>query len=314
MTRFAALLAPHVDLRPEVAAALQAGGAVVALETTVIAQGLPWPHNLESAQAMSARVREAGACPAVIGLLGGKLVIGMSDEEVEGFCQPGQEIFKVSRQDLAGVLARKESGATTVSATLIAAQLAGIPCFATGGIGGVHRGAEASFDVSADLLELSRAAVCVVASGAKSILDLPKTLEVLETQGVPVVGYGTQDFPAFYARQSGLSLHQSVSSPEGAAALLAVQRDLGLGGLLIANPVPTAAALPPAELEAWIQQAEAEARGQGVGGKALTPFLLRRLFELSDGRTLAANLALLEANAALAGRIAVAYVGRRQEA
>lgn len=296
-----------LSIAPEVAAALAAGQAVVALETTVIAQGLPWPHNRDSTRRMDEVIRATGAVPAAIGIVEGQIVVGLSPEQQEAFARHGSTYRKVSRRDLAAVVVQKANGATTVSATLIIAALAGISVFATGGIGGVHPGAETSFDISADLVELGRQPVLVVASGAKSILDLPKTLEVLETNGVPVVGYRTNDFPAFYSQTSGLALEDVVGTPAAAAAYLSAQQALGLGGVLIANPVPENAALPQSELARWTDQAEAEATKAGVSGAALTPFLLRRLFELSEGRTLTANLALLEANAALAAEIAVAY-------
>jgi pseudouridine-5'-phosphate glycosidase len=280
---------------------------VVALESTVVAHGLPPPDNLETALAMEARVRAAGATPATVGLIEGRLVVGLSPEELARFAAAETPVAKVSRRDLAPVLAAGGLGATTVAATLVAARLAGIRVFATGGIGGVHPGGENSLDVSADLQALARNPVAVVAAGAKSILDLPRTLELLETLGVPVVGYGCRNLPAFYCRDSGLELAAEVAGPAEAAALLAAHWDLGLeGGVLIAAPIPAAEALSETEVAAWIAGAEAEAAAEGVAGKALTPFLLSRLHALSDGRTLAANRALLLNNAAIAAEIAVA--------
>jgi pseudouridine-5'-phosphate glycosidase len=297
----------RLEVRPEVATALAAGSAVVALESTVVAHGLPPPDNLETALAMEARVRAAGATPATVGLIEGRLVVGLSPEELARFAAAETPVAKVSRRDLAPVLAAGGLGATTVAATLVAARLAGIRVFATGGIGGVHPGGENSLDVSADLQALARNPVAVVAAGAKSILDLPRTLELLETLGVPVVGYGCRNLPAFYCRDSGLELAAEVAGPAEAAALLAAHWDLGLeGGVLIAAPIPAADALPETEVAAWIARAEAEAAAEGIAGKALTPFLLSRLHALSDGRTLAANRALLLNNAAIAAEIAVA--------
>ncbi|MEM7222289.1 MAG: pseudouridine-5'-phosphate glycosidase [Pseudomonadota bacterium] len=295
-----------MDVLPEVGLALGAGRAVVALESTLVAHGLPWPDNLETAQAMAAAVRESGAVPAIVALAKGRIQVGLSDAQLEALARGQGAARKVSRRDLAAVLQAGGGGATTVAATMAIAHSAGIAVFATGGIGGVHRGAAESFDVSADLPELARTPVAVIASGAKSILDLPKTLEVLETQGVPVVGYGTDDFPAFYSRTSGLKLEARVECPRAAAALIATQRTLDLGGLLIANPIPQSDALPAEALEAMTAQAQKDAEAAGIVGKDLTPLLLKRLFELSDGQTLAANKALLVANARLGGQIAAA--------
>lgn len=291
---------------PAVAAALDATRPVVALETSVLAHGLPAPHNRHAVERMIAAVRAEGAVPALIGLADGVIRIGLDAPLVARFAA-GSGVAKVSERDLAPVLAGGGLGATTVAATLACARLAGIRVFATGGIGGVHRGASASFDISADLLALARTPVAVVCSGAKSILDLPRTLEVLETQGVPVLGYGTDSFPAFYARDSGLPLSARIDTPAEAAAVMARHRALGLpGGVVIANPPPAEAAIAPQALEDWTEQALAAARAEAVTGKAVTPFLLARLAALSGGATVAANLALLEANARLAGAIAVA--------
>jgi pseudouridine-5'-phosphate glycosidase len=297
----------YLDIHAEVARALDAGRPVVALESSLISHGLPRPQNLETARRLEAVARAEGAVPATVALRGGKIRIGLSDAELEDLATAG-DVVKVSRRDLAPVLARKGLGATTAAATLTAAALAGIRVFATGGIGGVHRGGETSLDVSADLGELARSPVAVVSAGAKSILDLERTLEVLETWGVPVVGYGTDDFPAFFDRNSGLALEARVDSPEAAADMMRAHWGLGLtGGLLFANPIPEGAAIEPEALEAWMTAALAEAAATGVSGKAVTPFLLERLNEHSGGRTLAANMALLEHNARIGARIAAAY-------
>ncbi len=293
-------------IAPEVRAALAEGRAVVALESTIITHGMPWPQNLETAREVEAVVRGEGAVPATIAVLDGTPRIGLSAAELEALAAR-KEVAKASRRDLAPILARGGSAGTTVAATMFLAARAGIAVFATGGIGGVHRGAGETFDISADLLELAASPVAVVCAGAKSILDIPKTLEVLETQGVPVIGYGTDEFPAFFARSSGCRLDHRCDTPEQLAAVIAAQRRLGLpGGLLIANPLPEGVALPEAEIEATIARAVAEAAGRGIGGKALTPFLLARLVELTGGRSLAANMALIRNNAAVAARIAMA--------
>jgi pseudouridylate synthase len=292
-------------IAPEVTDALEAGGPVVALETTAIAHGLPYPANLELAQRQQAAIRAQGAVPAVIGLWQGQVRIGLDDALLEAFAR-GQDFAKVSRRDLAAVLTKGEHGATTVAGTMICAAAAGIRLFATGGIGGVHRGGEESFDISADLPELGRTPVAVVSAGAKAILDLPRTLEVLETHGVPVIGWKTDDFPAFYTRHSGLSVLTRVDSATEAAQLLRAQWDAGLGGVLIANPVPEAAALDERRVEGWIEEALAEAASLGIVGKEVTPFLLHHLSQVSDGATSRCNEALLEHNATVAAEIAVA--------
>ena len=292
----------YLDLAPEVAAALAEGGPVVALETTAIAHGLPRPRNLETARAMDAAVRAEGAVPAWIALLDGRARVGLAADELASFANGG-DVAKASRRDLGPLLAAGRPGATTVAGTLRIAHLAGIRVFATGGIGGVHRGAETSFDVSADLGALAAAPVAVVSAGAKLILDLQKTLEVLETLSVPVVGYDCDEFPAFYCRSAGLALPARVEGPREAAAVLRAHWALDPGcGLLFANPVPEAAALSRAECEGWIAAALDEATG--IAGPEVTPFLLSRLAELSGGRTLGANVALLEDNARVAARIA----------
>ena len=300
---------PLLDVHPEVQAALAAGQPVVALESTIIAHGMPWPHNLETARRVEAEVRRHGAVPATIAVLGGRLKAGLDDAQLQALAQGGAAVAKLSRRDLAGVVARGGDGATTVAATLIVAAMAGIRVFATGGIGGVHRGAETSFDVSADLLELAQTPVAVVCAGAKSILDLGLTLELLETQGVPVLGYGTDRLPAFYVRDSGHALELRADTPEAVARLLHAQWTLGLkGGVVVANPIPAEHEMPRERVDAAIAQALDEARDQGVHGKASTPFLLRRVAELTGGDSLAANIALVLNNAALAAQVAAAYV------
>jgi pseudouridine-5'-phosphate glycosidase len=302
------LTAALLDLQPEVAAALAAGAPVVALESTLIAHGMPWPHNLETGQRLEAEVRGHGAVPATIAVMHGRLKAGLSDDELQVLARQGPSIPKASRCDLAALLARGAHGATTVAATMIVAALAGIRVFATGGIGGVHRGAERSFDISADLLELAQTPVAVVCAGAKSILDLGLTLEVLETQGVPVVGYRTGTLPAFYVRDSGHRLAQRVDSPEDAARLLQAQWTLGLkGGVVLANPIPPAHEMPRERIDAAIAQALAEADAQGIHGKASTPFLLARVAALTGDDSLQANIALVLNNARLAAQVAVAY-------
>jgi pseudouridine-5'-phosphate glycosidase len=298
--------APAIAIASAIEAALAAAAPVVALESTIITHGMPWPQNLEMARGVEALVRAEGATPATIAVLEGVPRIGLADAELEALASR-QDVAKASRRDLAAVVARRGSAGTTVAATLFLAARACIPIFATGGIGGVHRGAAESFDVSADLVELGRSPVAVVCAGAKSILDIPKTLEVLETQGVAVIGYGTDAFPAFFARSSGCAVEHRCDSPADLAAVIAAHRALGLpGGILVGNPVPEPDAMPADELEAGIARACAEAVARGIGGKALTPFLLARLIELTEGRSLATNMALIRNNAVLAARTAVA--------
>lgn len=290
----------------EVRAALAAGRPVVALESTVIAHGLPRPANVAVARAMEAAVREGGAVPATIALLNGRIVVGLSDREIERLGSD-DGVRKASRRDLAPALARNATAATTVAGTLACAALAGIRVFATGGIGGVHRGASASFDISADLIELSRAPVVTICAGAKAILDLPLTLEYLETHGVPVIGYGTDELPAFYSRTSGLRVPHRADTPEEVADIAAAQWQSGLGGgLLVTCPIPAEHALPHETVEAAIARALAAAEDQRVSGPELTPFLLARVAELTGGESIAANRALLLNNAAAAARIAMA--------
>lgn len=299
---------PLLDLQPEVAAALAAGGPVVALESTIISHGMPWPQNAETAQAVEAEVRAHGAVPATIAVLDGRLKAGLSASEIERLARSGQQMAKLSRRDLGLVVARGGSGATTVAATMIVAALAGIRVFATGGIGGVHRGAETSFDISADLQELARTPVAVVCAGAKSILDLRLTLEYLETHGVPVLGYRTSELPAFFCRESGLGVDARVESVQEIARAMQAQWALGLqGGLVIANPIPEAHALPRERVDQAIDEALADASAQGIAGKAVTPFLLARVNALTGGNSLASNIQLVLDNARLAAAVAAAH-------
>ena len=289
---------------PEVRAALDAGHPVVALESTIITHGMPYPQNLQTAQAVEAEVRAAGATPATIALLDGAIHIGLEADILERLAQTS-DAMKVSRADLAVCLAKRATGATTVAATMICAHLAGISVFATGGIGGVHRGAEDSFDISADLLELGATPVSVVAAGAKAILDIPKTLEVLETHGVPVIAYGQDDFPAFWSRSSGLSAPLRADSAAEIATAHLMRARLGLpGGQLIANPIPPEAEIAREEIVPVIEAALSEASAQGIAAKSVTPFLLSRIFELTEGRSLDANIALVLNNARLGAQIA----------
>jgi len=294
---------PYLDVRPEIAAALAAKKPVVALESTVIAHGLPRPHNLETAIRMEAAIRENVAVPATIGLLHGRLVVGLTREEIELLANT-DSVAKASRRDLSLLLSTHKPGATTVAATMVIAHLAGIRVFATGGIGGVHRGVEDSLDISADLTELARTPVAVVCAGAKIILDLPRTLELLETLGVPVVGYGTNEFPAFYVRESGCRVEARVDSPDQAARLMKLQWELGLSaGIVFGNPPPAAVALPRAEAESLIEAALDAADSAGIQGKAVTPFLLSELSKHSGGRSIETNMSLLVENARLAALI-----------
>jgi pseudouridine-5'-phosphate glycosidase len=293
-----------LTLSPEVAAARAASTPVVALESTIITHGMPFPQNVETARRVESEVRAHGAVPATIAVLNGRIHAGLTGAELESLGQ-ATGVAKLSRADLAACIATGGTGATTVAATMICARLAGIAVFATGGIGGVHRGAEHSFDISADLMELAQTPVTVVAAGAKAILDLPKTLEVLETQGVPVIAYGQDDFPAFWSRSSGLRAPLRMDDPAQIAAAHAMRARLGLpGGQLVANPIPAAAEIPAAEITPHITAALAEAAAQGIAAKAVTPFLLARIFELTGGRSLAANIELVLSNARLAAAIA----------
>jgi pseudouridine-5'-phosphate glycosidase len=290
----------------EVAGALTAGRPVVALESTIITHGMPYPQNLDMARGVEQLIRAQGATPATIAVMDGQLMIGLEDEQLEALAQRS-DAAKLSRADMAICMAQGGTGATTVAATMIAARLAGIEVFATGGIGGVHRGAELSFDVSADLQELAQTPVTVVAAGAKAILDIPKTLEMLETLGVPVIAYGQDSLPAFWSATSALAAPQRLDTPAEIAAAHRMRAALGLpGGQLIANPVPLADEIPHAEIAPIIEQALSEAEAQGITAKSVTPFLLSRIFELTDGRSLTTNIALVRNNARLASEIACA--------
>ncbi|MFO7322859.1 MAG: pseudouridine-5'-phosphate glycosidase [Chloroflexota bacterium] len=304
---------PHPDLhfRDDVRDALHEGRPVVALESTLITHGLPYPANLETALAMEQAVRAAGALPATIGVLKGRITVGLTEGEIEYLAQrPGGTVRKCSRRDLALAVALREDGATTVAGTMIVAAMAGIRVFATGGIGGVPRGHP--FDVSADLIELGRTPIAVVCSGAKSILDLPLTLEVLETQGVPVIGFGTDTLPAFYTRSSGLPIDACIDTADQAARIIDAALRLNAGhGLLFTVPVPAEDELPADAAERAIEAATREADEQGIHGKAVTPFVLERVTALTEGQSRKANVALLKNNARVGGEIAVALAGLR---
>ncbi len=298
---------------PEIAAALADARPVVALETTLIAHGIPYPRNVETWETMEAAVREQGALPATIGILDGRIRIGLGRADIELLARGGPDVLKISRRDLGFAASRARDGGTTVAATMICAAMAGIAVMATGGIGGVHRGAETTMDVSADLEELAATRVAVVCAGAKAILDLPRTLEYLETRGVPVAGYGTDAFPGFFIRDSGLDAPCRLDTPEQAARLIEAHWRLpGAGGVVIANPAPEDSALDRDVAEAAIAEALAAAARDNVTGKKLTPFLLDRMAELTGGDSLDANVALLENNARLGARVACAYAARRR--
>jgi pseudouridine-5'-phosphate glycosidase len=297
-----------VILSAEVSAALAAKKAVVALESTIIAHGMAYPANVETALAVEQVVRDHGAVPATIAILGGKLKAGLSHEEIERFGKEGPGIMKVSVRDLPFAAGRGLDGATTVAATMRIAAMAGIPVFATGGMGGVHRGAGETFDVSADLTEMTRSNVALVTAGAKAILDLPLTLERLETDGVPVIGYRTGEFPAFYSRSSGLKVPMRAETPDEVAAIMCSKWELGLSGaVVVANPIPEAAEIPAAEIEPVIAVALAEVDRLGIRGKDITPFLLSEIVQATEGRSLQANIALVKNNAKVAAEIAVAF-------
>lgn len=290
----------------EVAQARADGRAIVALESTIITHGMPYPDNLTTAQQVEEVIRQSGAVPATIAIMAGRIHIGLDRDQLTKLAQTSNA-RKLSRADLAVCLTTGETGATTVAATMICAALAGISVFATGGIGGVHKGADQSFDISADLLELAKTPVNVIAAGAKAILDIPKTLEVLETQGVPVIVYGSDDFPAFWSQTSGLPAPLRMDTASDIARAFTARRRLGLsGGQLVANPIPKEAELSQDYLAPIIAQAIAEADAQGVAAKLVTPFLLSRIFELTQGRSLVSNIALVENNAKLAAKVALA--------
>ncbi len=295
----------YLDIAPEVQQALAEGKPVVALESTIISHGMPYPKNVETALLVEQTIRDNGAVPATIAIIGGRLKAGLSHEEIEHLGKAGRSVAKASRRDLPALVARGVDGATTVATTMIIAHMAGISIFATGGIGGVHRGAEVTMDISADLEELAQTPVMVVCAGAKSILDLGLTLEYLETKGVPVIGFGTEELPAFYTRKSGFGVDYRVDSPEELAAIFRAQRGLNYkGGMLVTNPIPEEYAMDKAVIDAAIEQALAEAREQGIHGKETTPFLLAKVVELTGGDSLESNIQLVLNNARLAARTA----------
>ena len=295
----------YLDVSPEVAEAVAAGKPVVALESTIISHGMPYPQNVETALKVESIIRENGAVPATIAILGGRLKAGLTAEEIEYLGKKGTAVHKASRRDLAVLCARGEDGATTVTTTMMIAHMAGIQVFATGGIGGVHRGAETTMDISADLEELSQTQVMVVCAGAKSILDLGLTLEYLETHGVPVIGYGTEELPAFYTRKSGFGVDYRIDSPAELAAAFKASQDMGLkGGMLVTNPIPEAYSMDPAVINKAIDEAIAQANAQGIHGKESTPFLLAKVKELTGGDSLDSNIQLVFNNARLAAQTA----------
>ena len=295
----------YLDVAPEVAAALKENRPVVALESTIISHGMPYPQNVETALQVESIIREAGAVPATIAILGGRLKAGLSREEIEYLGKKGLGVTKASRRDLPVLVARGEDGATTVTTTMMIAHMAGISVFATGGIGGVHRGAETTMDISADLEELGQTPVMVVCAGAKSILDLGLTLEYLETRGVPVIGYGTDELPAFYTRKSGFGVDYRVDTPEELAQAFYAQRELGLkGGMLVTNPIPEEHAMDATVINAAIAKAVEDAKAKGIKGKETTPFLLAAIKELTGGDSLASNIQLVYNNAKLAAQTA----------
>ncbi len=300
----------YLDISPEVSKALDEGRPVVALESTIISHGMPYPRNVETALMVEQTIRDNGAVPATIAVIGGRLKAGLSPEEIEYLGKTGRGIAKASRRDLPALVARGADGATTVTTTMIIAHMAGIGIFATGGIGGVHRGAETTMDISADLEELAQTPVMVVCAGAKSILDLGLTLEYLETKGVPVIGYGTDELPAFYTRKSGFGVDYRVDSPEQLAAMFRAQRELEFrGGMLVTNPIPEEYSMDKAVIDRAIEQALAECREQGVHGKETTPFLLARVVELTGGDSLESNIKLILNNARIAALTACELAG-----
>jgi pseudouridine-5'-phosphate glycosidase len=304
-------LNPYLDVAPEVAEALAAGKPVVALESTIISHGMPWPQNAETALAVEQLIRDEGATPATIAVIGGRLKAGCTKAEIEYLGRQGYAVAKASRRDLPVLIARAADGACTVTTTMMIAHMAGIRVFATGGIGGVHRGAETTMDISADLEELAQTPVMVICAGAKSILDLGLTLEYLETKGVPVLGYGTDELPAFYTRHSGFSVDYRVDTPEELAAIFAAQRAMGLKtGMLVTNPIPEKYSMDKATIDAAIDAAVAEAKAQGIHGKATTPFLLAKIKDLTGGDSLDSNIQLVFNNARLAARTAAALCSK----
>ena len=295
----------YLDLSPEVSEALAAGKPVVALESTIISHGMPYPQNVETALMVEKTIRDNGAVPATIAVIGGRLKAGLTPAEIEYLGKKGRAVTKASRRDLPVLVARREDGATTVTTTMIIANLAGIKVFATGGIGGVHRGAETTMDISADLEELAMTPVMVICAGAKSILDLGLTLEYLETKGVPVIGYGTDELPAFYTRKSGFKVDYRIDTPEELAAAFRAKLELGLrGGMLVTNPIPEQYSMDPERINAAIDQAIAECSEKGIKGKDTTPFLLARIKDITGGDSLDSNIQLVLNNARLAARTA----------
>lgn len=297
----------YLDVSPEVSEALASGKPVVALESTIISHGMPYPQNVETALQVESIIRENGAVPATIAIIGGRLKAGLSRDEIEHLGRAGYSVPKASRRDLPILAAKGSDGATTVTTTMMIAHMAGIKVFATGGIGGVHRGAETTMDISADLEELAQTPVMVICAGAKSILDLGLTLEYLETKGVPVIGYGTEELPAFYTRRSGFGVDYRLDTPEELARAFSVQRELGIkGGMLVTNPIPEEYSMDKAVIDAAIEKALAEAAEKGVHGKETTPFLLAKIKDITGGDSLASNIKLVYNNAALAAKTAAA--------
>ena len=302
----------YLDISAEVSEALASGKPVVALESTIISHGMPYPKTVESALEVEKIIRENGAVPATIAIIGGRLKAGLSAEEIEYFGKKGAEIAKASRRDLPVLIARGQDGACTVTTTMMIAHMAGISVFATGGIGGVHRGAETTMDISADLEELGQTPVMVICAGAKSILDLGLTLEYLETKGVPVIGYGTEELPAFYTRKSGFGVDYRLDTPKELAAAFHAKQEMGLkGGMLVANPIPEEYAMDADTINKAIDQAVAESREQGIHGKATTPFLLARVKDLTGGDSLESNIQLVYNNARVAAKTAVELAGMK---
>lgn len=303
----------YLTFTEEVAHALENKLPIVALETTIISHGMPYPQNIEMAKKVEQIIRDNGAVPATIGIMDGKIKIGLNDQELEEFAT-NKSVEKVSRRDFPYVLATGKIGATTVAGTMIAAELAGIEMFATGGIGGVHRDGEVTWDVSADLTELANTSVAVVCAGCKSILDIGRTLEYLETQGVPVVGYKTDEFPSFYSRKSGYGVDYKLDTPDSVAAVMDMKWKLGMqGGMVISNPVPEESALPYDQIESVIQQALTEAKENNIAGKKVTPFLLSKVKELTEGKSLETNIALVYHNAEVAAKVAVAFKNKQNQ-
>lgn len=295
----------YLDISPEVREALESGKPVVALESTIISHGMPYPRNVETALLVEQTIRENGAVPATIAIIGGRLKAGLSREQIEYLGKTGRGVAKASRRDISALVARGADGATTVTTTMMIAHMAGINVFATGGIGGVHRGAETTMDISADLEELGSTPVMVICAGAKSILDLGLTLEYLETKGVPVIGYGTDELPAFYTRRSGFSVDYRVDTPQELAAMFSAQLEMGLrGGMLVTNPIPEEYSMDKAVIDSAIEQALAEAKTAGIHGKETTPFLLAKVVELTGGDSLDSNIQLVLNNARLAAKTA----------